>query len=256
METDTTPNQRKERRFVTCDQERLQTETFIEFEEPVGGTVIDISQHGLRLLSCGKFQVGQPFVTELKTDQLHGVFPGIIRHVQPWMEGKSVLGCQLLEPIPNDVLETLARDNVINRRDDQRYVWNQDAKMSWELSSGEVDVQIEDCSQSGLKVVSQVPVPDDVCVRIRISAPDQESVSVAARTAWQYECDESYSLGFAFTKRETPKLIRDVLGKAKPKLESADSDQPQSSLQPGFLVAATVLICGAAIIQAKIWGQF
>jgi len=254
MNTEKTLNQRRERRFVTCDQERLQTETFIEFNEPVDGTVVDISAHGLRVLSSGKFEVGQPFVTELKTDRLHGVFPGIIRHVQPWMDGKSVLGCQLFEAIPDEILETLAREKVINRRDDERFDWKQSAKMSWELQAGEVDIEIQDCSQGGLMVSSQTPVPDDVCVRIRFETHDGDPVTIAARTAWQKEDEEGYSMGLAFSKREVPQLISDVLANGKAIDISSGTPLIRSSMRPSILIAAAVVVCGFAILQSGLWG--
>lgn len=254
MNADGAANRRRERRFVTCGSDLLQTKTFIEFDEPTDGTVIDVSSHGLRLLCNGKFTIGQPFLTELATDRLLGVFPGIIRHIEPWVEGKSVLGCQLLEPIPDRILETLARENVINRRGDKRAAWNQRAKMSWELQPGEVDIEIQDCSSGGMMISSQVEIPSDVCVRVRIATPDGQQVVVDARTAWQNEDIEGYCSGLAFTKPEVPGVIADVLARGNSDRGLMKAVLKQSSMRPSILVAATVVACGLAILQTGLWG--
>jgi hypothetical protein len=254
MNVDKNLGKRKEKRFVVCDDERLQSETFIEFDDPIEGTVIDISPHGLRLLCQGSFSVGQAFVTELKTDRLHGVFPGIIRRISPWMDGKSVLGCQLFEAIPDDLLETLALEEVINRRDNDRVDWNQSAKMSWELQSGEVDIEVQDCSLGGLKIASQTAVPDNVCVRVRIEVGDGEHVTIDARTAWQTEQEYGCSMGLAFTKHEVPEVITRALAEGSSSKDVVDTVLTKSSMRVSIMIAATIVACGAAMWQTGMWG--
>jgi hypothetical protein len=253
MNADETLNQLPERRFVTGDDELLQCETFIEFDDPIEGTVIDLSSHGLRLLARGNFVVGQAFVTELKTDRLHGVFPGIIRRVTPWVEGKSVLGCQLFEAIPDDVLETLALEDVINRRDDNRVDWCQRAKMSWELQPGEIDVEVQDCSLGGLKISTHSAIPDNVCVRIRIEVGDGEHVTIDARTAWQNEQEDGCSMGLAFIKHEVPKVITQALATGLSNKGAEPSVIRKAALRPSVLIAAAIVIC-VAVLQTGLWG--
>ena len=254
MNAENSLGQRKERRFVTCNDEHLQTETFIEFDDPIDGTVVDISSHGLRLLASGDFKVGQAFITELKSDRLHGVFPGIIRHIEPWVEGKSVLGCQLFEAISDDILETLARENVINRRDDDRVDWNQSAKMSWELQPGEVDIEIRDCSMGGLRIASETAIPDDVCVRIRIDVDDGEHVIVDARKAWQTEHEDGCSMGLAFTKHEVPEIIAQALAKGMSRQDKPVTVLGKRSMCASVLISAAIATCGAAMWQTGWWG--
>ena len=104
MNNEETLCKRKERRFKTCEENGLKCLVFVDVNEPVSGTVIDVSPSGLRLLVEGRPNIGDPFITELTSNRLHGVFPGIIRRVTPWVDGKYVLGVQLLETIPDSCL--------------------------------------------------------------------------------------------------------------------------------------------------------
>ncbi len=249
MNAQTTLSRRKERRFKTCDDQPLRCVTFVDFEDPVEGTVIDISASGLRLLCDGNFNVGQAFLTELKTDRLHGVFPGVVRRVQPWTEGKSVLGCQLLETIPDDVLAALATEGVLNRRDHERVEWKQPAKATWELRSGEIDIEIQDCSLGGLKIYSQTEVPDDTRLRIRVDIGDGEQMVVDAKTRWQRKHLDGYLAGLAFTSQKVPEVIRRIVAREA----NVDDRQPSAtrkrSIVRGILVAAAIVLIGLVVSQ-------
>lgn len=242
--------QRREQRYVASGDD-LQTETFIEFNDPIEGTVIDISPHGLRLLCQGSFAVDQAFVTELKTDRLHGVFPGIIRRVDPWVDGKSVLGCELLEPIPADVLETLAREEAINRRCEDRVEWTQSAKLSYELQPGEIDVEVKDCSLGGMKIATASTIPNDVCVRMQVDVGDGEEVVIDARTVWQNETEDGCSVGLSFTKR-VPQIVADVLAAGGSNQDPEQSVVRESTLRPSIMIAAAIIVCGAVLWQTSL----
>ena len=254
MNSDTTMRRRKERRYKVADGQCLKTETFVDYADPVGGTVIDISTSGLRMLSEGTFRVGQAILTELRTDRLHGVFPGLIRRVQPWVDGKSVLGCQLLEPIPNDVLAELAHLGVVNRRDHARVEWIQPAKMSWELTAGEVDIEIHDCSSGGLKVSCQTDIPENLRLRIRVAMTNCEELIINARLRWQREHEGRYYAGLAFTGRNLPAGLMAILSQNDP----IELEEPipirRASLRPIILVAGVILVIGAVMLKTGLWG--
>ena len=236
---------RKERRFKTSDDQSLLCDTAVHEEDVIQGTVIDISSSGLRLLCEGNFKVGQTFTTELKTDRSHGTYGGVIRRVEPWMGGKFVLGCQLLDTIPDSVLETLSHEGVVNRRRDDRVQWNQAAKISWELQPGETDIQIQDCSPGGLKLSSAVPLPDDLRLRIRVDVSDDEQMVVDAKTIWQREQEDGVQAGLAFTKREIPDAIMHVLGHGQSETDSGG----QPAIRPSLLIAAAVVLLAVSLLQ-------
>ncbi len=249
MTSDRTLHNRKEPRYQTCDDQSLHCETFIDYDDPIKGTVIDISSSGLRLLCRGDFVVGKAILTELKTDQLQGVFPGVIRRVEPWVDGQVVLGCQLLETVPDDLLDSLAHQAIIDRRRDARVGWKQPAKMSLELQPGEVDVEIQDCSLGGISISSQTAIPNNARARIRIEIGDQQHVIVDAKAVWQVEHDNGCSVGLAFTKREVPALITQVLANGGDCGDSALATYNGSSFRRNILVAVAVVLFGLAMTQ-------
>jgi hypothetical protein len=247
MDAQTTFSRRKQRRYKTCDEQPLRCVTFVEFEDPVEGTVIDLSANGLRLLCGGQFAVGQAFLTELKTDRLHGVFPGVVRRVQPWTEGKSVLGCQLLESIPDNLLAALATEGVLNRRDHARFQWKQPAKATCELQSSEIDIEIQDCSLGGLKIYTQTEIPDAARLRIRVGMEGGEQEVVNAKTRWQKKHHDGYLAGLAFTSQKIPEVIRGIIA------GKADCDDVEVTVHRnrprllGMLAAAAIILIGLAM---------
>ena len=250
MNADEASNKRKERRYKTCDARLLSCNVFVDVEEPVAGSVIDISTNGLRLLCGADFRVGCAFLVELETDRLHGVYPGIVRRVTPWVGGESVLGCQLLEPIPDKILQTLAKERVLNRRREDRVVWNKKASMKWELESKEVDVLIVDCSPGGLKLHSTMPIVENTCLRLTLDTEEAQGAIIDVKTVWQSknDDDESWSIGVTFIRREIPSAVVKVLNAyGKEKLII----QKESLLRIGALVLATVATIGLAVAVAN-----
>ena len=243
-------HKRKEPRFKTCGDVPLRCNVFIEFDDPIQGTVVDISSGGLRMLCPGVHQSGQAFVAELVTDEIHGVFSGIIRRVAPWVDGMSVLGCQLLDPIPHTVLHDLASEGVIDRRRDFRMPWVQQARMAWELLDGDVCIEIRDCSLGGLKIFSPERVPDDTQVRIFVEADEAEMI-LEAKAVWQIETMDGYLAGLTFTKREIPEAI--VRFMEEHERQHCDMEIPvvsRSAMDTNLLIATVVMVFGLAVLLA------
>ena len=113
---------RKEPRFKICDGQSLPCQTSVgeKSDSLKDGSVIDLSTTGIRILCEGNFVVGQEFATQLVANERQGEFRGVIRRVEPWVGGKSILGCQLLDPIPSELLQELAMLGIVNRRIDPR----------------------------------------------------------------------------------------------------------------------------------------
>ena len=244
---------RKEPRFKTCEGQVLECVCAVNDVELNQGTVVDLSASGLRILCEGTFEVGQEFSAELKTDQSHGSYRGVIRRVQPWVSGKSVLGCQLIDTIPTAVLQELAERRIINRRRDVRVQWKQPAKMSWELHSGEVEIQIEDCSPGGLRITSPTVLPENVRLRIRVTIDEGEAAIIDARSVWQIEQDDRVQAGLAITTREVPAIVARVLAGEVGKEPEAVTGR--ASFFRRVLVAGTVIvILGFALKQIGLWG--
>ncbi len=231
---------RKEPRFKICEGTTLACDTAVGEGCLRQGSVVDVSSTGMRILCEGRFEVGQSFATELKTDQSHGIYGGVVRRVQPWVAGQSILGCQLSDPIPDEVLEELAEKGIVNRRSDDRTAWDQPASMSWELHPGEIDIHIHDYSSGGMKVYSEHEIPEDVRLRIRVESPGDDDIVVAATTVWKQEDEDGYQAGLAFTNRDAPELI-DRLHR-KEETSSDDATQHRPAIRPAIMVVAAIVL--------------
>ncbi len=253
MHADETLSKRKERRFKTCDGKSLQCDTVVNEDDINHGTVIDISPSGLRLLCEGQFRVGQTISTELRTDRSHGTYRGVIRRVEPWVGGQSILGCQLNDTIPHEILEALAHEGVVNRRRDDRIVWKQPAKMSWELQPGDIDIEIQDCSPDGMKISSRKTIPDDVRVRIHVDIGDQEPMVIDARTAWQLEQQDGCLAGLSFTKREIPEALTRILAEADGTSVAEKKGKRLSLVRRTIWAATAIVVFGLTLLQTGLW---
>lgn len=239
---------RKEPRYRVRQDIVLGCETQLADEAPRGGMVIDVSTSGLRLLCDGTYEVGTEFEIELRTEQSYGVYRGVIRHVEPWNGGQSVLGCQLNEPISDEVLAQLAAEGIVDRRTDNRIPWDKPAAVSWQLHQGEEEVCIRDYSPGGMRVLSKTALPEGVALRLRIEAETEHSASlvVVANAVWREKIDEQYQAGLAFRDKDAPRQLAKFHQLAQQQQAEAGGSQPQirNSIQ---LAAAAILLLVAAL---------
>jgi len=233
---------RKERRYKASENNLLSCETALDEGDVRRGTVVDLSSSGIRLLCGGRFEVGQAMSTELTTDRSYGVYRGVIRRVEPWVDGQSILGCSLNDPIPDAVLEDLSSDGVVNRRSDDRITLNKKAKVSWPLHQGEVDVELQDYSSGGMKLVSSFPIPDDVRLRIRIDLDDDSELVVDAKSVWQKKAEDGCVAGVTYTHRDTHDKVARVLG------PPVESDDTKSRTQANWVLRGLACTAVAAAI--------
>jgi PilZ domain len=204
---------RKERRFKTCDENLLRCELALESGGVRRGSVLDLSASGLRMVCEGSFTVGTAFTVDLTSDRSYGMFCGVVRRVDPWVGGRSVIGCSLSDRIRDQVLEDLANLGVVDRRSDHRVPVTRKAKISWQLQPGEIDAELQDCSSGGLKLLASAPVPLNSRLRIRFEDEqgDDGWITVEGNSVWQRECEAGVYVGIAFTQKDTPNLISHLL---------------------------------------------
>jgi hypothetical protein len=206
------------------------------------GTVVDLSCSGIRLLCAGTFGIGQTISTELTTDRSHGVYKGVIRRVEPWVDGQSLLGCKLDDQIPESVLEGLSSEGAVNRRSEDRINMNHKATVRWPLQQGEVDVEVQDYSTGGMRISSSLPIPDDVRMLVRIDLADNDQLVIDVKTVWQHDSDDGCVAGVTYTHQETHDAVARALKPAGKSSELFATIEPESII-PSVL---TVLFTASA----------
>jgi hypothetical protein len=240
------PNLRREQRFKPRDKRLSFCDAEGDEENAQAGSVIDLSTSGIRLLCRGQFEIGQSIAFELTTDRSHGVYEGMISRAEPWVDGQTVLGCKLAQPIPESVLEDLTSEGALNRRLDDRVHLNQKATVRWPLHQGEVDVEVQDYSTGGMKIVSSAPIPDDVRLRVRIDLEGDEQLVIDVKSVWQDSSDEGCVSGVTYTHQEThTEIDRALGGQAKRREFLGPSQTTASELKRSIITAI-----GTAVIAA------
>lgn len=212
--------------------------------------MVDLSTSGIRLLCRGDFEIGQTIAFELTTDRSHGIYRGVIRRAEPWVDGQTILGCKLDQPIPDSVLENLSSEGVLDRRNDDRVRLKQKATVRWPLHQGEVDVEVQDYSTGGMKIVSQAPIPDDVRLRVRIDVEDSEQLVIDVKSVWQDDSEEGHVAGVTYTHQESYiAIFRAFAGNRLHEL-LGPADQTPSELRRSIITAIGTAVATAAGVVA------
>lgn len=236
---------RRERRYKTSNEKLLRCETAVEGNEMRLGHVVDVSSMGIRLLCDGLFQAGQTIHTQLLTDRSHGIYRGTVRRVEPWVDGQAILGCSLEDTIPESILDELAAEGIVNRRSDDRYTVDRKAAVSWQLNTGEVEVEIKDFSCGGLRVESSRPIPAETALRIRIELSDEELL-LDGKSVWQRESTDKHTAGISFTHPDAPARISKLSQQqsdSSPTVEVTPRHRPFSVLRSIAVAAGVAAVC-------------
>jgi len=245
-------DRRKEERFQTSDEHCLHSRTSLSPTDPEqswDGIIVDISPSGMRLLTDGEFDPGQAIWIELLSTHSHGVFAAHIRRVEPWTGGKQILGCSLCDPIPEDVLEELARNKIINRRRDGRFSISRPCTISWPLSVGEIDAEIRDYSAGGMKLLSADRIPDATRMRIRFDT-EGESFTIEARPTWRRHTEQGWITGFAFQDAESSSRINEALDRHRENSYSKQLQHAASMARRVMTFAGFLTLFGYTVVGA------
>lgn len=241
---------RKEPRFRICEGQVLGCVTGItgsSTDQVVPGTVVDISSSGLRILSDGSFEVGMSIETELNSELAPVTYHGTVRRVEPWVGGKSILGCELDRSISAAVLENLAAAGIVNRRADDRVTWDKPASISWELEPGSTPIEIRDYSPGGMRIFSHRQIPPDVRLRVRLVSDSGQEMEVPTTAVWNTNSEHGCHTGLAFTTRGGPTQIANLHMGIDRKSYSDAVNQPV--IRPSLMVAAAITLMVVAAVE-------
>lgn len=237
---------RQEQRYKAGDKRLYCCDAAETDQAAPTGSVVDLSTSGVRLLCRGDFEVGRTISFELTTDRSHGVYEGVIRRAEPWVDGQTVLGCKLLQPIPHAVLEGLSSEGALDRRVDDRVPLNKPATVRWPLHQGEVDVEVQDYSTGGMKIVSSAPIPDDVRLRVRIDLDGDDELVIDVKSVWQDEGSAGCVSGVTYTHQETHAEINRAIGGIMGKGRFLGPSRPT----PSGLKRSIITAVGTAVVTA------
>jgi len=203
---------RKQRRFKTNEAQVLACSIEVGGTKSWSGTVIDLSNNGMRLLSSGHYRVGDKIRVVMDTDLPTDEFLGEVRYVEPWVGGQTILGCSLNAHIGDAVLHELADQGFLNRRSDPRIEVTHPAKMFWPLHPDRVDIELRDYSNGGLMIHTDVVIPDDKRLRVCIDGEGGSDLCFETRLQWKRVSENGCIAGLAFVHNDAPQRVARILG--------------------------------------------
>jgi hypothetical protein len=184
---------------------------------------------------------------ELITNESHGVYRARVLRLESWTGGQSILGCSLQDTIPNEVLERLANEGVINRRTDGRFRIAQPATVRWPNCPETLQVELRDYSSGGMKLWSSEPIPDDVRLRLSFERGGKE-VALIARSVWTRPSEGGWVSGIAFTTLGTDALVADAMGEQSSDATEPSSSSDSSNIRHGTLTLTALIAVGGYLM--------
>lgn len=249
---ETSADNRKQRRFKTNEAQVLACSIEVDGEQSCPGTVIDLSNNGMRLLSSGQYRVGEKIRVIMDTDLPTDEFLGEVRYVEPWVGGQTILGCSLNKHIGDAVLHKLADQGFLNRRSDPRIEVMHPAKMFWPLHPDRVDIELRDYSNGGLMIHTDVIIPDDKRLRVCIDCEDDSDLCVETKLQWKRVSDNGCIAGLAFVHNDAPQRVARVLGITSPNDPNNRKNKTGRGLRAMLffgLAVVVLLTVGVAVLQ-------
>jgi hypothetical protein len=213
---------RREERYRLADSKALGIKIEMvsaDKKTRIDAELIDISPGGVRLCSTSPARKGQSLRIEI-------VPKGLEMSLSAWAKvcwttlapkGGHLLGCSVEPRIPQELLNHLAANGVLERRHDARRKVRITLPGCWELSPKELEVSLVNISAGGACLsMTNGGKPGD---RIRLTLPgDKPRPTYLILTAcWQIRADNGYIVGCTYGQQT-------AYGKL---LQLADAQQPR-----------------------------
>jgi hypothetical protein len=159
---------RKSTRYELAQPEELSSiVTTTNNPTPVSVRINNISTGGLQLIAPGRLRKGDRLNLSLQSHGFAAQPTAIVR----WaiIDGEGwIAGCQFEEPLQSENLDQLARDGILDRRQDQRIPISLDAQIAIEGTQGTLDCTIADYSNGGLNIEMSADVVPGQKVRVSV----------------------------------------------------------------------------------------
>lgn len=161
--------------------------------ETIKAKIVDISLNGFKLSCHMAFEFQEKLVILLpRRDGKDSILvTAEVRWVQPMGKSWSA-GCLIAESFPDDYIDEISQDGILDRRTSDRHLTDQNAVGRWELSQQDAPIAIRNVSANGLGIF--VREESEVGKRIRIKLKGSDS-SITAKAVWQRKVDKGYQIG-------------------------------------------------------------
>ena len=194
--------------------------------ETIHTELVNISVGGAKFKSNQSVTVNE--VVSVKIDVEHPgqsiSVSGEVRWIAPLDGDEWWLGCAFKPPIPHEILNELARQGVLERREHVRQRISLPVTAQWQLEYEPTTVTVVDYSAGGICLTTDSERGPGERLMLRFQLDDGRDVQVRASTRWEVRCDDGFLIGCEFTDPRDFLLLSDLL-EARELLESDLCDQ-------------------------------
>jgi hypothetical protein len=155
------------------------------------------------------------------------------------------LGCSFDPPLPEEDLQRLLSEGVLDRRRSDRKRVEHRASATWELNSTPTDVAIVDLSQGGFCLRSPLPAEPASRLKLQVSSPSSLPIEAAATVQWRMQTRDGHLLGCHVSHAGTAQRLYDALAE-----ESIVAAKPRRSRLAWYALFAAL---GAGLISLLPW---
>jgi hypothetical protein len=180
--------------------------------------LLDLSAGGAKMVLDEPlaFQQAVTLMMESQELHLHLAVTAQVCWIRP--DGRQWrLGCSFNPPLPQEDVERLLAEGILDRRHSQREPVEKPATAMWELNPQPTPVLISDLSRGGFCLRSALPAEPTSRLRLQVPGQNDEVLETTATVQWRLQVAEGYLLGCSLSHPKACALLRSALWPEAPR---------------------------------------
>lgn len=236
---------RREQRFALNSNTKLPVTISREGESDETGTAVDISFSGAKIKV--KSAVAPKSEIDVAIEGTNETRKAQVCWSRPAPGGAWWVGCRFEEKLPLEVIDGLANEGYLDRRQDDRRLMSVAGTARYELGSEQHDVQLVNMSVGGFSLVADDDPGESGRLMLTVRGRGGKPTTVPARIAWSKEIHGGYQMGCQFATRDSYQRLHQAL--VKPRKSVLSNWRPrQDRSRTAILVALLVMTWGLWMI--------
>lgn len=244
-----TPVQRRHERYGLREEKPLVVR--VEFLGDDGvvetvGRILDISSGGAKLHTEVTIPAETEILLHLESTEAASRPPifetcGRVCWTRPMSDLAWWAGTQFIEELPQRVLNRLAEEGYLERRQDPRMPCHFEATARWELMPGTADCEVLDFSVGGflIETNAQATVGDRLLIQRRDASPDE--APIAGKIRWQAPTNDGrFRIGCSFVTKDGYPTFREQIAQIQTDEETATPRRRSSFIVIAGIIAVAV----------------
>lgn len=249
---------RRKARYRPVDGRSIKTTLYRALDDGtqarLSAVLIDFSAGGARIFADECIPFEEPVGLQIDFDGRREIdVTGQVRWIRGAEGGGALLGLSLTPRPPQSLLDELAREKILERRDELRSPYDRKAQVQWESSLTEETVRLRDVSPQGVSLQCEIPPQVGRRGVLRIRLDDAKRIALKIEVRWQSHDGGAAVIGCAILEGPVEQVLED-LARQEAKRQRALSRWPTISWAAAAAWAC-VSICSLVAALAVAYRQ-